>query len=170
MNYHNITYPDQNNGPGLRIVIWVSGCSHHCLECQNPQTWDQNSGILFDDSAKEEIIEQLNNDYISGITWSGGDPMHENNVKTVLDFTQKIRELFPKKNIWIYTGYTIEQILNDINIPERKKLLSICNVLVDGEYKKELRDISLHWCGSSNQRVIDLKKTREQKKLILYED
>ena len=96
--------------------------------------------------------------------------MHENNVKTVLDFTQKIRELFPKKNIWIYTGYTIEQILNDINIPERKKLLSICNVLVDGEYKKELRDISLHWCGSSNQRVIDLKKTREQKKLILYED
>ena len=116
MNYHNITYPDQNNGPGLRIVIWVSGCSHHCLECQNPQTWDKNSGIIFDNSAKEEIIEQLKNNYISGVTWSGGDPMHKDNVETVLKFTEKIHDLFPEKNIWLYTGYTFEEIMNDTNL------------------------------------------------------
>lgn len=169
MNYHNITYPDQNNGPGLRIVIWVSGCSHHCLECQNPQTWDKNSGIIFDNSAKEEIIEQLKNNYISGVTWSGGDPMHKDNVETVLKFTEKIHDLFPEKNIWLYTGYTFEEIMNDTNL-KRKQLLDLCDVLVDGEYKKELRDISLHWCGSSNQRVIDVKNTLKENKIILYED
>lgn len=169
MNYHNITYPDQNNGPGLRVVIWVSGCSHHCLECQNPQTWDKNSGIIFDNSAKEEIIEQLKNNYISGVTWSGGDPMHKDNVETVLKFTEKIHDLFPEKNIWLYTGYTFEEIMNDTNL-KRKQLLDLCDVLVDGEYKKELRDISLHWCGSSNQRVIDVKNTLKENKIILYED
>lgn len=169
MNYHNITYPDQNNGPGLRVVIWVSGCSHHCLECQNPQTWDKNSGIIFDNSAKEEIIEQLKNNYISGVTWSGGDPMHKDNVETVLKFTEKIHDLFPEKNIWLYTGYTFEEIMNDTNF-KRKQLLDLCDVLVDGEYKKELRDISLHWCGSSNQRVIDVKNTLKENKIILYED
>lgn len=169
MNYHNITYPDQNNGPGLRVVIWVSGCSHHCLECQNPQTWDKNSGIIFDNSAKEEIIEQLKNNYISGVTWSGGDPMHKDNVETVLKFTKKIHDLFPEKNIWLYTGYTFEEIMNDTNL-KRKQLLDLCDVLVDGEYKKELRDISLHWCGSSNQRVIDVKNTLKENKIILYED
>lgn len=140
MNYHNITYPDQNNGPGLRVVIWVSGCSHHCLECQNPQTWDKNSGIIFDNSAKEEIIEQLKNNYISGVTWSGGDPMHKDNVETVLKFTEKIHDLFPEKNIWLYTGYTFEEIMNDTNL-KRKQLLDLCDVLVDGEYKKELRNL-----------------------------
>lgn len=169
MNYHNITYPDQNNGPGLRVVIWVSGCSHHCLKCQNPQTWDKNSGIIFDNSAKEEIIEQLKNKYISGVTWSGGDPMHKDNVETVLKFTEKIHDLFPEKNIWLYTGYTFEEIMNDTNL-KRKQLLDLCDVLVDGEYKKELRDISLHWCGSSNQRVIDVKNTLKENKIILYED
>lgn len=169
MNYHNITYPDQNNGPGLRVVIWVSGCSHHCLECQNPQTWDKNSGIIFDNSAKEEIIEQLKNNYISGVTWSGGDPMHKDSVETVLKFTEKIHDLFPEKNIWLYTGYTFEEIMNDTNL-KRKQLLDLCDVLVDGEYKKELRDISLHWCGSSNQRVIDVKNTLKENKIILYED
>jgi len=169
MNYHNITYPDQNNGPGLRVVIWVSGCSHHCLECQNPQTWDKNSGIIFDNSAKEEIIEQLKNNYISGVTWSGGDPMHKDNVETVLKFTEKIHDLFPEKNIWLYTGYTFEEIMNDTNL-KRKQLLDLCDVLVDGEYKKELRDISLHWCGSSNQRVIDVKNTLKENEIILYED
>ena len=168
MNYHNITYPDQNNGPGLRVVIWVSGCSHHCLECQNPQTWDKNSGIIFDNSAKEEIIEQLKNNYISGVTWSGGDPMYKDNVETVLKFTEKIHDLFPEKNIWLYTGYTFEEIMNDTNL-KRKQLLDLCDVLVDGEYKKELRDISLHWCGSSNQRVIDVKNTLKENKIILYE-
>lgn len=169
MNYHNITYPDQNNGPGLRVVIWVSGCSHHCLECQNPQTWDENSGILFDNPAKEEVIKQLKNKYISGVTWSGGDPMHEDNVETVLEFTEKIHDLFPEKNIWLYTGYTFEEIMNDANL-KRKQLLDLCDVLVDGEYKKELRDISLHWCGSSNQRIIDVKNTLKENKIILYED
>ena len=95
--------------------------------------------------------------------------MHKDNVETVLKFTEKIHDLFPEKNIWLYTGYTFEEIMNDTNL-KRKQLLNLCDVLVDGEYKKELRDISLHWCGSSNQRVIDVKNTLKENKIILYED
>lgn len=119
--------------------------------------------------------------YISGITWSGGDPMFESNIETVLDITQKIKKQYPNKTIWLYTGYKFEQLIwpvitGDFN-PERdkrlkqtRKLISLCDVIVDGRYKKELRDVSLHWCGSSNQRVIDVQKTLAQNKIILYED
>lgn len=181
MNYHNITYPDQNNGDGLRVVVWVSGCSHHCSECQNPQTWNPHGGIEFNNDAEQEVMDQISKDYISGITWSGGDPMFESNIETVLDITQKIKKQYPNKTIWLYTGYKFEQLIwpvitGDFN-PERdkrlkqtRKLISLCDVIVDGRYKKELRDVSLHWCGSSNQRVIDVQKTLAQNKIILYED
>ena len=97
INYHNITHDDMNNGSGLRVVLWLSGCSHHCYNCQNPQTWNPDSGIQFDESAKQEIFTELSKDYISGITFSGGDPLHENNLDEVLKLVQEIRISFPEK-------------------------------------------------------------------------
>lgn len=174
MNYHTITYPDQNNGDGLRVVLWLSGCSHHCKGCQNPQTWDPDSGIPFDNAAKKELFEELEKDYISGLTLSGGDPLHENNIEEVSSLLYEIRILFPTKTIWLYTGYTWEEIMkkninNDIAFL-RYKIVFQCDVLVDGEYKEELRDITLKWRGSKNQRVIDINKSFEKNKIVLYCD
>lgn len=179
MNYHNITYPDQNNGDGLRIVLWVAGCEHHCINCQNQQTWSPQSGIPFDKNAMNEILNELKKDYISGITFSGGDPLHPKNVQNVLKIVDEIRVSYPTKNIWLYTGYTWEQIMHpvitDINSEQlkmlqmRKELVSKCNVLIDGRYVDELRDISLHWRGSSNQRVINVQETLKQKQIVLWE-
>ena len=179
MNYHNITYPDQNNGDGLRIVLWVAGCEHHCTNCQNQQTWSPQSGIPFDKNAMNEILNELKKDYISGITFSGGDPLHPQNVQKVLKIVDEIRVSYPTKNIWLYTGYTWEQIMHpvitDINSEQlkmlqmRKELVSKCNVLIDGRYVDELRDISLHWRGSSNQRVINVQETLKQKQIVLWE-
>lgn len=101
INYHNITHDDMNNGDGLRVVLWLSGCSHHCFNCQNPQTWDPDSGIPFDELAKQEIFNELSKDYISGITLSGGDPLHENNLSEVLSLVEEILNLFPSKTIWL---------------------------------------------------------------------
>ena len=111
MNYHNITYPDMNNGDGLRVVLWLSGCNHHCMNCQNPQTWNPDSGIKFDSAAKEELFRELEKDYISGITFTGGDPLHENNVDEVLSLVYEIKDKYPNKTIWIYSGYTLENTL-----------------------------------------------------------
>ena len=179
MNYHNITYPDQNNGDGLRIVLWVAGCEHHCTNCQNQQTWSPQGGIPFDKNAMNEILNELKKDYISGITFSGGDPLHPQNVQNVLKIVDEIRVSYPTKNIWLYTGYTWEQIMHpvitDINSEQlkmlqmRKELVSKCNVLIDGRYVDELRDISLHWRGSSNQRVINVQETLKQKQIVLWE-
>lgn len=162
MNYHNITYPDQNNGDGLRVVLWLSGCSHHCHNCQNPQTWDPESGILFNDDAKKEIFEQLEKDYISGITFSGGDPLYKNNLNDLYELIIDIKSKFPEKTIWLYTGYTWESIfflsMEHVDIM-RAMIVLLCDVIVDGEYVDHLRDVSLHWRGSSNQRVIDVKES-----------
>lgn len=179
MNYHNITYPDQNNGDGLRIVLWVAGCEHHCVNCQNQQTWSPQNGIPFDENAMNEILNELKKDYISGITFSGGDPLHPKNVQNVLKIVDEIRVSYPTKNIWLYTGYTWEQIMypviTDINSEQlkmlqmRKELVNKCDVLIDGRYVDELRDISLHWRGSSNQRVINVQETLKQNQIVLWE-
>ena len=177
MNYHNITYPDMLNGDGLRVVLWLSGCSHHCKGCQNPQTWDINSGIPFDKEAKEELFRELENDYISGITFSGGDPLHENNLDEVLKLICEIKDRFPYKTIWLYSGYSFEECILELgelvhnhnyNRFRRQCILKECDVLVDGKYIEELRDVSLHWCGSSNQRVIDIQKSLEKGEIILW--
>jgi len=202
MNYHTITYPDQNNGTGLRVVLWLSACSHHCYNCQNPQTWSPDSGIPFDELAKQEIFTELSKDYISGLTLTGGDPLHENNLDEVLKLVQEIRNSYHEKSIWLYTGYhvfinypeshrqhkvilstrprpnTSTNIIYDNELFSRKKeedrkrseIISLCNVLVDGEYIDELRDITLAYRGSKNQRVIDINQTCTQNKIILYCD
>ena len=185
MNYHTITYPDQNNGDGLRVVLWLSACSHHCYNCQNPQTWNPDSGIPFDESAKQEIFTELSKDYISGITFSGGDPLHENNLDEVLSLIQEVRISFPEKTIWLYTGFRWSQIIAKIHQPtfsdkkferdrnihmKRQKIISLCDVLVDGEYIDEQKDLALKWKGSKNQHVIDVKQSLSQNKVVLYCD
>ena len=170
-----------NNGDGLRVVLWLSGCSHHCYNCQNPQTWNPDSGIPFDESAKQEIFNELSKDYISGITFSGGDPLYENNLDEVLKLVKEIRISFPEKSIWLYTGYNFDLLNSKYNEYKytpfaanadewltRWEIISNVNVLVDGEYIDEQRDLTKKWAGSSNQRVIDVQQSLTQNKVLLY--
>lgn len=156
MNYNTIMYDDMRNGEGLRIVLFVSGCSHNCKNCHNPQTHDPCSGKEFDDNALNEIYKYLDRDYIDGITLSGGDPLFEDNLGTIYDLVMHIKEKYPNKTIWIYTGYTYEEIIKDA---ERYKIVSLCDVLVEGRFVESLADVKYKWAGSTNQRVIDMKKT-----------
>lgn len=150
MNYHNITKADMLNGEGLRVVLWVSGCSHYCKGCHNQITWDPTDGLPFDEEAKEEIFAELSQPYISGLTLSGGDPLFHGNRETIESLVREVKERFPEKTIWLYTGYTWEDIAS---LP----ILQYVDVLVDGRFMEELKDEQLHWRGSSNQRIIDLK-------------
>lgn len=166
MNYHDIKKCDLLNGDGIRVSLWVSGCEHNCNQCQNPQTWDANSGIIFDKESEDELFEALKKDYITGITFSGGDPLYEDNLEDVLNLVNKIRLSLPDKTIWIYSGYTWEEIMGDI---KRKEIVSKCDVLIDGRYIDKQRDITLKWRGSVNQRVIDIQKSIKKGNIILYE-
>ncbi|WP_461811843.1 anaerobic ribonucleoside-triphosphate reductase activating protein [Faecalimonas sp.] len=161
MRYHNITKDDMLNGDGLRVVLWVSGCNHCCKECHNPITWDPNGGLEFDDAAKEELFVELGKSYTSGITFSGGDPLHINNVYEITDLAKEIRGKFPQKTTWLYTGALWENI-------KEMELMKYIDVLVDGEFECDKKDANLHWKGSSNQRVIDVQETLKQDKVILY--
>jgi anaerobic ribonucleoside-triphosphate reductase activating protein len=165
MNYHTITKCDMINGDGLRVVLWVSGCTQRCIGCQNPETHDKNSGIPFDKQAEDELFEALNHDYIAGITFSGGHPLEDYNIPVVYDLIQKIRNKFPDKTIWLYSGYTWEDIQKN---PNAKKVVDLIDVLVDGRFILPLRDTKLKWRGSSNQRIIDVKETIKQNKVILH--
>lgn len=180
MNYHNITTDDMLNGSGLRVVLWVSGCDNQCVNCQNPQTWDANSGILFDHDAWKELCKQLAHDYISGITFSGGDPMHDRNIAEVYQLCKDIKNIFPNKTIWLYTGYEFEKIwipdgywiTQDVNPVRtyRNAILKYIDVLVDGKFVQELSDVNYHWAGSTNQRVIDVQKTLRKQEVVLFEE
>ena len=152
MRYHNITKDDMLNGDGLRVVLWVAGCSHCCKDCHNPVTWDPNGGLYFDESAKAELFEELKKDYVSGITFSGGDPLHIANVNDVTELSKEIRETFPEKTLWLYTGSTWEEV-------RRMEIVRYLDVLVDGEFVFAKKDPLLCWKGSSNQRVIDVQRT-----------
>ena len=157
MRYHNITKDDMLNGDGLRVVLWVAGCSHCCKECHNPITWDPDGGIPFDEAAKQEIFEQLDKDYISGITFSGGDPLYLGNRMDVRSFMAEIKGKYPDKTIWLYTGDSWETIYND-------PMMELVDVVVDGEFHVEEKDPKLLWKGSKNQRVIDVQETLRQPK------
>lgn len=162
MRYHNITTDDMLNGDGLRTVLWVSGCPHRCQGCHNPITWDIDGGIPFDKAAEKELFEKLSADYISGITFSGGDPLHPQNRDEVARIAKRVRAEFPEKTIWLYTGYNWEEI-SDL------EAVTLSDVLVDGRFEKNLFDAKLHWKGSSNQRVIDVKETLEHGKIVLWD-
>ena len=176
MNYHNITYPDMLNGDGLRVVWRLSGCSHNCYKCQNPQTHDPNSGILFDEKAEEELFRELSKDYISGLTLTGGDPLHENNLDGVLHLVDRFRLSFPNKTIWIYSGYQWSEIFNDgVYLTrdcagwKRREIVKKCDVMIDGKYVDSLRDPQLKWRGSSNQHVINIEKSMIKGEIVLWD-
>lgn len=167
MKYHNITHDDMKNGDGIRVVLWVSGCSHECKGCQNPITWNPNDGLDFDDSAKQEIFSELSKDYISGITFSGGDPLFAKNLNTVIELCGEIKSRFPNKTIWLYTGYLWEDLKFFIDVREVFKDIDI---LVDGEFVESLADKKYKWAGSTNQRVIDVQKTLKKGTVVLHGD
>ena len=161
MNYHNITVDDILNGDGLRAVLWVSGCDHHCPGCQNRQTWDACSGIPFDQAAKDELFSALARDYISGVTFSGGDPLFPGTRETVGALIRRIRQTMPDKTIWLYTGSLFEEIRDLPFVP-------LIDVIVDGPYIQAQRDTQLHWKGSANQRVIDVARTLNEGRIVLW--
>lgn len=179
MNYLKIEKTSIANGEGIRVVLWCSGCRLRCKKCQNPQSWDFNAGRLFDEVAKSELFDALNKPYIQGITFSGGHPLEYENARTVLSLIKEIKEKFPTKDIWLYTGYElnisnftskIRGITNHDNHHNiMQEILSLCDVVVDGKYVDELRNITLKWRGSENQRVIDVKTSLKQKKVVLWE-
>lgn len=178
MNYIKITKNDIANGPGVRVTLWVSGCSLHCKGCHNPQTWDFNAGHFFDEAAKQELFKALDKTYIQGIVLSGGHPLEPANINDIYNLLVEIKSRFPQKDIWLYTGYTLD-ILNFTTLkrgisPEcthhnmMKHILNMCDVVVDGPYIKEQRDITLPFRGSKNQRLIDVKETLKQGQIIQY--
>ena len=163
MNYHNITKDDMLNGDGLRVVLWVAGCNHQCEECQNPITWDITGGLLFDEEAERELFEALDKPYISGITFSGGDPLHPFNRGEVFRLMKKVKELYPTKTIWVYSGFLWEDFA-------KFEEMKYVDVFVDGRFIKTLKDDKLQWVGSSNQRIIDVQKTLASKQVVLHWD
>lgn len=146
MNYNKIEKFSTNNGDGIRVVLWGSGCSLNCKGCQNPETHDQFSGQLWTEESEKELFEALNHNYISGITYSGGHCLEPYNIEVVTELAKKIKKRFPEKTQWLYTGWTFEKV-KDFEI------MKYIDVLVDGPYIDELRDITLKWRGSSNQQI-----------------
>lgn len=161
MRYHNITKDDMLNGDGLRVVLWVAGCAHGCKGCHNQITWDPDGGLLFTEETRQEIYNELDRDYISGLTFSGGDPLYEANVEEVTAFAKKVKEDYPDKTIWLYTGSSLEQIFD-------LEVLRYVDVLVDGRFIEAKKDPLLHWRGSANQRVIDITQTLRKGRVILH--
>lgn len=168
MNYSAIKKFDIANGPGCRVTLFVSGCRRHCPGCHNPETWDFNAGKIFKNRAILEIIDALNDVSIQGLTIMGGEPMEPENKETVLGIVQLAKDIQPKKDVWLYTGYTYGTLRFSGGSAARN-ILKLIDVLVDGEYREDERDISLRFRGSRNQRIIDMAKTREAGEIILWE-
>lgn len=176
MNYIKITKTDIANGAGVRCVLWVSGCDVHCKGCHNPCSWDFDAGRPFDDAAMEELIEALSRPWVQGLTLSGGHPLAYNNLPEVYQVCKAVRERLPEKDIWLYTGYELRAHDFDKNVDIgwdnallMNHILAMCDVVVDGKYDESLRDISLKFRGSSNQRIIDVKKTISADEICLWE-
>lgn len=162
MNYNKIRKMDISNGPGVRVSIFFQGCSFHCKNCFNPETWDFNGGLEFKEEQIEEIIDLCEPDFISGLSILGGEPMHPKNIANTTKLAKRFKEEYPDKNIWAWSGFLFDRDLKD------KEVLNYIDVLVDGQYQDELRNPSLKWRGSSNQRVIDVKKTKQRGQIVLY--
>lgn len=163
LNYHDIVAESMTNGSGIRVVLFVSGCHHHCEGCHNPQTWSPDSGVLFDNDAFKEIEEYIAKPYISGLTLSGGDPLEEYNRPIVTQLAQTLKTKYPEKSIWCYTGYNWEQVKDD-------KIMKYLDVLVDGRFLLKYQDVNLPHCGSTNQRVIDVQKSLQKEKLVIWDN
>lgn len=178
MRYAQIRSMDISNGEGIGIALFVQGCHFHCHGCFNPDTWDFNSGKEWTQETEDKFIELANKPYIKRVSILGGEPLAEENLDGLLELVNKIRILYPPKLIWLYTGYTWETIMNYISVGidqyidnlyiKRKNIIKQCNVLVDGRYMDSLKDITLKWRGSSNQRVIDVQGSLKKGEIILW--
>lgn len=173
MNYATIKWTDIANGEGVRVSLFVSGCTHRCKNCFNEVAWDFSYGEPFGEAVQKKIIDALASEYIAGLSLLGGEPLEPQNQEALYPFVKRVREIYPRKTIWCYTGFIFDEqseILQEKykNTPYTKELLSMFDVLVDGPYVEECKDIRLKFRGSSNQRVIDLQKTLRQKEIVLY--
>lgn len=171
MNYGEIKKYDIANGEGVRVSLFVSGCTHHCKGCFNEETWDFYYGTPFSEKTEREIIKALSHDFIDGLSLLGGEPFERQNQRVLLPFLKKVKNLFPQKNIWCYTGYLLDEELlknSRARCEYTDELLSMIDILVDGEYVEERKDISLPFCGSSNQRIIDVKASLESGMVRIY--
>ncbi len=171
MNYCNIKKWDIADGVGVRVTLFVSGCTHHCKGCFQPETWDFDYGKPFTKEVEDELLEALDHDYIDGLTLLGGEPFEPDNQRALVPFLRRFKEKFPEKDIWAYSGYTLDQeLLKDsrARCEVTDEMLSYINVLVDGEFVQEKRNISLQFRGSENQRLIDVPKTLETKEIVLW--
>lgn len=161
MNYMSMTKAEIANGHGVRVALWVSGCDHHCENCQNPETWDCKAGKLFTEDDFHKLMDELSLPYYNGLTLTGGDPLYPANIKCIEYIVEKVKEVFPDKTIWCYTGYKFEDV-KDL------ELMKHIDVLIDGEYIDNLRDITLPFIGSPNQRIIDVSKSLQSNQIVLY--
>lgn len=169
MNYAEIKKTDIANGTGVRVSLFVSGCTHHCKGCFNAETWDFNFGKKFTEETEEELLQALKPDFIAGLTVLGGEPFEPDNQRRLLPFLKKVRKTYPEKTIWCYTGYVLDEELlaeSRARCEVTDEMLSLLDVLVDGEFVLEKKDITLQFRGSSNQRVIDVQKTLQEGKII----
>ncbi|MDY3036391.1 MAG: anaerobic ribonucleoside-triphosphate reductase activating protein [Absicoccus sp.] len=173
MNYGNIKKYDIANGEGVRISLFVSGCTNHCKNCFQPETWDFAYGEPYTKETEAEILDFLKNDFCKGLSLLGGDPFEFSNQEELVQLCKKAKELYPKKDIWAWTGFILDQDLLDggrRHGPMTDELLSYIDVLVDGPFVEEKKNIQLAFRGSENQRVIDLKKSLAQNEIVLYLD
>ncbi len=173
MHYATIKWYDIANGEGVRVSLFVSGCTHRCKNCFNQVAWDFSYGKPFDEEIQDKIVKELGSSYIAGLSLLGGEPFEPQNQAALLPFVKRVRETYPQKKIWCYTGFVLDEKTGELretqkNTPHTKELLSLIDVLVDGAYIEELKDIRLKFRGSSNQRVIDLKKTLAERQVRLY--
>ena len=173
MNYAEIKNCDIANGLGVRVSLFVSGCTHHCKNCFNEVTWDFYYGKVFDEKVEEQILEYLKPNHITGLTLLGGEPMEPSNQRALLPFIKKVKETYPNKDIWMYSGYVFDtELLQEsrARCEVTDELLSYIDVLVDGRFVEELKDLSLKFRGSSNQRIIDVQESLKTNQVVLYKD
>ena len=173
MNYATIKWTDIANGEGVRISLFVSGCTHRCKNCFNQVAWDFDYGQPFDENVANKILDELGSSFIAGLSLLGGEPLEPQNQEALLPFVREVKKRYPNKPVWCYTGFTLDEKNGQLvethkNTPYTKELISYFDVLVDGAFIEELKNIRLKFRGSSNQRVIDVQKTLEKGEYVLY--
>ena len=173
MYYGNLKKCDIANGIGVRVTLFVSGCTNHCPDCFQPQTWDFHFGRPFTADTEREIFAELDKSYVDGLTVLGGEPFEPENQRVLVPFVRRVRETYPQKTVWAFSGFTLEELRTEGSHPRCEatdELLSMLDVLVDGRFVEALKDISLRFRGSSNQRLIDMKKTLASGEIVLLPD
>lgn len=173
MNYATIKKSDIANGPGVRVSLFVSGCSHHCKGCFNPETWDFNFGKPFTSETEDEILKAMEPDYIEGFSLLGGEPFEIENQRSLVSFVKRVKETFPQKSIWCYSGYLFDKDLtgkSKVNCECTAELLSYIDIIIDGEFIEDKKNLNIKFRGSENQRIIDVQKSLKEGKVCTVSD